>query len=182
MSLKALSKSDATKNITQVEKSLDDNDFIVSKTDTKGRIKYCNESFAKFSGFPAADLIGANHNLIRHPDMPRIAFKIAWNLIQNKKEFFGYVKNLSADGSHYWVFACITPDLNSSGNIVSFTSVRRKATQSAVDQITPIYKLLSDAERNGGVDASEKVLNNFLDEKRLSYDEFIINLQKGAKI
>ena len=98
MAHRSLSKSDAPKNITNNERKLGDNDFILSKTDKKGKIIYCNEIFAKMSGYPAGDLIGANHNLIRHPDMPKIAFKVAWDLIQQKKEFFGFVKNLSKDG------------------------------------------------------------------------------------
>ena len=81
MSKKALSKLDATSNITNNEKKLGDNDFIISKTDINGKIIYCNEIFAKIAGYPATDLIGANHNLIRHPDMPRIAFRTAWDLI-----------------------------------------------------------------------------------------------------
>jgi len=182
MANRNLSKQDATKNITNHEKSLGNDDFIVSKTDTRGRIIYCNEIFAKMAGYPPADLIGANHNLIRHPDMPRIAFKLVWKLIQSKKEFFGFVKNLCADGGYYWVLAYITPDLDSRGNIVSYTSVRRKPPQSAVDQIVPIYKQLLDAEKTGGMDASEKLLNSFLEEHKLEYDEFVINLQKGARI
>ena len=182
MSSRNLSKQDAPKNITNNEKSLGNDDFIISKTDTKGRIIYCNEIFAKMAGYPPADLIGANHNLIRHPDMPRVAFKLAWKLIQNKQEFFGFVKNLSADGGYYWVLAYITADLDARGNIISYTSVRRKPPQSAIDQIAPIYKLLLDAERSGGMDASEKLLNDFLAEHKVEYDEFVINLQKGARI
>jgi len=179
---KNLSKLNAPKNITDTSRVLDADDFIVSKTDTKGKIIYCNEIFTKMAGYPAADLIGANHNLIRHPDMPRVAFKIAWDLIKNKKEFFGFIKNLSADGSYYWVFAYITADLDERNNIISYTSIRRKAPQSAIDIITPIYKTLIDAERSGGIDASQKILNNLLEEHKVSYDEFIINLQKGATI
>jgi len=182
MSKKVLSKLDAPKNILNSEKSLGDNDFIVSKTDTKGKIIYCNEIFAKMAGYPPANIIGANHNLIRHPDMPRLAFKIAWDLIQNKKEFFGFVKNLCADGGYYWVLAYITADLDSTGKIVSYTSVRRKPPQSAVNAIIPIYKQLSDAEKNGGIDAAAKILDNLLEANKVSYDEFIINLQKGASL
>ena len=183
MAGRTLSKLDAPKNPNNNEKRLNENDFIVSKTDTKGKIIYCNEIFSKMAGYCPADLIGANHNVIRHPDMPRIAFKHAWSLIKDKKEFFGFVKNLSADGSYYWVFAYITPDLDpKNGQIISYTSVRRKVPQSAIDQIIPIYKLLLDAERSGGIDASSKILSEFLKEHKLSYDEFVINLQKGAKI
>ncbi len=182
MSAKTLSKLDAPKNITNSEKKMGDNDFIVSKTDTKGKIIYCNEIFTKMAGYPAADLIGANHNLIRHPDMPRIAFKLAWDLIQNKKEFFGFVKNLCADGGYYWVLAYITADIDASGNIVSYTSIRRKPPQSAINAIEPIYKLLIDAEKSGGMDASAKLLGNFLEENKIEYDELVINLQKGASL
>lgn len=180
MSVKSLSKSDATKNITSNEKRLANDDFIVSKTDTKGKIIYCNEIFTKMAGYDASDLIGANHNLIRHPDMPRVAFKLAWDLIKNKKEFFGFVKNLSKDGSFYWVFAYISADLDSRGNIISYTSVRRKPPQSAIDAIAPIYKLLIDAERRGGMEASGKLLNDYLAENKITYEELVINLQKGA--
>lgn len=178
---KSLSKKDAPKNISNSEKKLGDNDFIVSKTDTKGKIIYCNEIFTKMAGYPAADLIGANHNLIRHPDMPQIAFKVAWELIQNKKEFFGFVKNLSSDGGYYWVFTYITADVDSTGKILSYTSVRRKPPQSAIDAIAPVYKLLIDAERSGGTDASGKLLGDFLAENKTTYEELVTNLQKGAK-
>ncbi len=87
MSKKSLSKLDAPTSITNNEKILNDNDFIVSKTDVKGKIIYCNEIFTEMSGYNASELMGANHNLIRHPDMPRIAFKLAWDLIKDKKEF-----------------------------------------------------------------------------------------------
>jgi len=180
MSTKKLSKRDATTDIKDNEVSLAEDDFIISKTDIKGNILYCNEMFSKISGYEASSLIGANHNLIRHPDMPKLSFKILWDLIKNKQEFFGFVKNLIKDGSYYWVFAYITPDIDDNGNIISYTSVRRKATKSAIDTIIPIYKLLLEAEKSGGVEASSKVLNEYLKEKKISYDEFIINLQKGA--
>ena len=180
MSKKSLSKLDGPKNITNNERKLGDDDFIISKTDTKGKIIYCNEIFVDMAKYPAKDLIGANHNLIRHPDMPRVAFKVAWDLIQAKKEFFGFVKNLSADGGYYWVFTYITADLDTKGNIISYTSVRRKPPQSAIDAIAPVYKLLVDAEKRGGMEASGKLLGDFLEENNTTYDELVMNLQKGA--
>jgi hypothetical protein len=134
------------------------------------------------AGYSFAQLIGANHNLIRHPEMPKLAYKILWDKVQAKEEFFGYVKNLCADGGYYWVLAYVTADLDKNNNIIGYTSVRRKPPQSAVDQIIPIYKNLLDAERSGGVENSAKILNNFLEEHDLEYDEFIIDLQKGATI
>ncbi|SFV51199.1 Methyl-accepting chemotaxis protein [hydrothermal vent metagenome] len=182
MSHKSLSKLDAPKTITNKEKVLNQNDFIVSKTDIKGKIIYCNEIFAEMAGYSFGELIGANHNLIRHPDMPKLAFKVLWDLIQKKDEFFGFVKNLRADGGYYWVFAYITPDLDANGNIISYTSVRRKMPQSAIDIITPIYKQLVDAERRGGVAASDKILQDLLAQHKLQYNEFVTNLQLGATL
>ncbi|WOE69218.1 PAS domain-containing protein [Hydrogenimonas thermophila] len=177
-----LSKLDAPKNITSNEKIMDDNDFIVSKTDTKGYITYFNEVFMEMAGYTHEELMGANHNLIRHPHMPRIAFKLAWDLIQNGKEFFGFVKNLRKDGGFYWVFAYITPDYDSSGNIIGYTSFRRKPPRSAIEQIEPIYRLLVDEERKGGMDASLKLLQNFLKEHKISYNTLVMSLQMGAKL
>lgn len=182
MSHKKLNKNDAPSNITNKEKKLGDNDFIVSKTNKSGVIIYCNEIFTDMSGYDPDELIGSNHNLIRHPDMPRLAFRIAWDLIKDKKEFFGFVKNLCADGSYYWVLTYITADTDSNGEILSYTSVRRKPPQSAIDAIIPIYALLNEAEQRGGIDASYKVLNDFLEEKNTTYEELVINLQKGATI
>ncbi len=175
-----LSKKDAPKNILDKEKKLSNDDFIVSKTDTAGKIIYCNKIFTKMAGYSASELIGANHNLIRHPDMPRIAFKLAWDLIQDKKEFFGFVKNLSSDGAYYWVFAYITADFDENGRIISYTSFRRKPPQSAIDAIAPVYKLLVNAEKTGGMNASLELLGNFLKENNTTYEELVINLQRGA--
>jgi len=180
MSTTSLSKHKNNINVTNKEKKLSKDDFIVSKTDTKGKIIYCNETFVEMSQYQAKDLIGTNHNIIRHPDMPRVAFKLCWDLIQDKKEFFGFVKNLSADGGYYWVFAYITADLDEKGNIISYTSIRRKPPQSAIDAIAPVYKLLIDAEKKGGMTASAELLNNFLEENATSYNELVMNLQKGA--
>ena len=182
MSVKRLSKLDAPKNITNEEKVLGENDFIVSKTDTKGFITYCNQIFVDMAGWTAGELIGANHNLIRHPDMPKVAFKLAWDLIKAKKEFFGFVKNLRKNGGYYWVFAYITADLDKQGNIIGYSSFRRKPPRSAIEKIEPIYKLLRDAESRGGMDASGKLLSEYLADNKTTYDELVINLQKDIKV
>jgi len=182
MAYKSLSKKDAPKEIKNIEKELNENDFIVSKTDLKGKIIYCNEIFTEMAGYSAADLIDSNHNVIRHPDMPKIAFKLLWDLLKAKKEFFGFVKNLSSDGSYYWVFAYITPDFDANNNVISYTSVRRKPTRSAIETIIPVYKLLVEAESRGGMEASLAVLNDFLAKNDISYDELVINLQKGVTL
>ena len=177
MSSKRLSKLDAPKILKDDEKVMGDNDFIVSKTDTKGFITYCNQIFMDMCMYSQDELIGANHNLIRHPDMPRIAFKLLWNLIQQKKEFFGFVKNLRKDGGYYWVFANITSSVDSNGNIVGYYSVRRKPSRKGIEAVIPLYKQLVDAEQRGGMAASEALFVDFLKKNDTTYDELVTSLQ-----
>jgi len=180
---KRLSKLDAPKNINNNEKVLSDDDFIVSKTDKKGYITYCNRIFVDMAGWSRFELIGANHNIIRHPDMPKIAFKILWDLVQSKKEFFGFVKNLRKDGGFYWVLAYITPDLDLNGNIIGYTSFRKKPSRKGIEFLTPIYKQLVSAERSGGISASYELLKktlNATDENIITkYQNLVFDLQKA---
>jgi len=180
---KKLSKLDATKRILNKEKVLSDNDFIVSKTDKKGYITYCNRIFVEMAGWSRFELIGANHNIIRHPHMPKIAFKILWDLIQAKKEFFGFVKNLRKDGGFYWVFAYITPDLDLKGNITGYTSFRKKPSRKGIETLEPIYMDLVEAEKSGGISESygllKKVLNATDENVIEKYQNLVFDLQKG---
>ena len=162
---------------TNAETKLGTNDFIVSKTDNKGKITYCNEIFMNMAGYDENELIGVNHNIIRHPEMPKIAFKLAWDLIQSGKEFFGFVKNMKKDGGYYWVFANITPDYDEKQHIIGYTSVRRKPNEQAINAIVPIYKKLLELEKEGGMKASEEYLMTFLAQNNTTYDDLIISLQ-----
>lgn len=166
---------------TSVEKVLRDDDFIVSKTDTRGIITYCNEIFLEFAKYSNTELLGQNHNIIRHPDMPRVVFKLLWDTIQSGKEINAYVKNMASDGSYYWVFANITPVLDEKGKIIGYYSVRRKPNKTIVDRIIiPLYqKLLAEEKRNNianQMTASGKILNDLLNEKGMAYEELILSL------
>jgi len=160
------------------EKVLNEDDFIVSKTDLKGRIIYGNKIFIRISGYAESELIGAPHSILRHPDMPKIVFKLLWERIKNKQEIFAYVKNLCKDGSFYWVFANVTATVDPQGNIRDYHSVRRKPTAKALEAIKPLYSQLVEEERRGGMEASERLLNKILEEKGVSYDELILGLQQ----
>jgi hypothetical protein len=109
--------------------------------------------------------------------MPKIAFKVAWDMIQSGDEFFGFVKNLRKDGGYYWVYANIMPDYDQAGNIIGYTSVRRKPNPTALQTIIPLYQSLLDAERSGGMDASFKLIASLLEEKGVTYNELVISLQ-----
>jgi len=165
---------------TLKERVMRDDDFIVSKTDLKGRITYGNEIFIEFSGYTEQELLGSQHNIIRHPDMPRAAFKLAWDTIQAGHEFFGYVKNMSKDGGFYWVFTHITPDFGPRGEIVGYYSVRRCPRRDALAKIEPVYRQMLEAERAAGardaIDAGTRVLVDLLAQSRMSYEQLVFAL------
>lgn len=160
---------------TDVETKLNDSDFIVSKTDSKGIITYCNQIFIEMSGYSEHELIGKQHNIIRHPDMPRGVFHLLWQTIQSGEECFAYVKNLRKDGGFYWVYANVTARLPIEQNL-GYYSVRRKPSQQAIDTVIPIYTaMLVEEKRVGAKDAiaaSTVLLLSKLSELGMSYEEF----------
>ncbi len=160
------------------ERVMREEDFIVSKTDTSGKLTYVNEIFMDMAVMTEKELLGKPHNIIRHPDMPKAIFKLLWDRIGKKEEISAYVKNLSKDGGHYWVFANVTASLDNSGRIVGYYSVRRKAKESVLDVIKPLYDEMLRLEKSNGVGASEEYLTNLLKKKGVSYDEFISSIQK----
>lgn len=159
------------------EKFLPDDEFIVSKTDLKGKILYGNETFIKISGYEESELLGAPHSILRHPDMPKIIFKLLWDKIKAKQEIFAYVKNLCKDGGYYWVLANVTVTLDNNGNARDYHSVRRKPSAAAMNVIPNLYKQLLEEEKRSGMEGSMKLLNKILDEKGEDYETFIFNLQ-----
>lgn len=164
-----------------IEKSLKEDDFIVSKTDLKGRITYGNRIFTEISGYKESELLGKPHNILRHPDMPKVVFKLLWERVQNREEIFAFVKNLCKDGEYYWVFTNVTASLDGGDNIRGYYSVRRKPNPKAIEYIANLYKELREVEEREGVKASNEYLNKFLKSKKLNYDEFMIKLQlKGS--
>jgi PAS domain S-box-containing protein len=163
---------------TSVEKVMREDDFIVSKTDLKGRITYGNRIFIEFSGYSEKELLGSQHNIIRHPDMPRAVFKLLWDAIQSRRECNAYVKNMARDGSFYWVFANVTPSFDTKGELIGYFSVRRKPKASGVKTVTDLYRTMLAAEQRSGardaIAASTGILTDLLTEKGMSYDELVL--------
>lgn len=160
------------------EKFVQENDFLVSKTDTKGIITYCNQAFMRIVGAKESELLGKNHNIVRHPDMPKIVFKLLWDTVMKKDEIFAYVKNRSFDGGFYWVFANVTPSLDIDGNIIGYHSVRRKPNPKALTIIAPLYQKLLEAEKSGGMKASAALLESTLKDLGTTYDALVNTLQR----
>ncbi len=153
-------------------------DFIVSKTDLKGRLTYINKVFMNMAGYTEEELLSKPHNIIRHPDMPKAVFKLLWNLIQSGNEIFAFVLNKTKNNDAYWVYANVTPSFDVNGKIIGYYSVRRMPNPQALEIITPIYAKMLAAEKSGGVDAGTKILTDLLHEKGVSYNELIIDIQK----
>lgn len=170
---------------TQREIVLDDLDVIISKTDLKGRITYANRLFMRIANYSEKQLIDVQHNIIRHPDMPRGAFKLLWDTLKAEREFFAFVKNMTADGHHYWVFANVTPDYDASGKAVGYFSVRRKPAREAIAVIEPLYREMLQVEMRAGPAAAPDASIAFLAEKLkglgTSYDRFVLDLQERSK-
>ena len=105
-----------------------DNSAIVSKTDINGIITYANAKFAKLSGYTVDELVGENHNIIRHPDTPSGIFEDMWRTLLNKESWRGRIKNRKKNGDHYWVNVIITPIVDEKGDIIEFIAVRTDIT------------------------------------------------------
>ena len=128
--------------VTDVETPMPDGRLIVSRTDPSGIITHVNQSFVEMSGYEEHELIGAPHYILRHPDMPAIAFKGLWDtLLIERKKWHGYVKNLRKDGGFYWVYATVIPNVRN-GEVIGFTSVRRKPSRTKVQEADALYKTL----------------------------------------
>jgi aerotaxis receptor len=118
-----------------------DGKLIVSRTDPQGIITHANRAFVEMSGYSREELLGANHYILRHPDMPAVAFKDLWDTITQGKKWQGYVKNLRKDGAYYWVKATVIPNIRN-GEIVGYTSVRRKPSRSKIKESEALYATL----------------------------------------
>jgi len=134
-------------------------EVLLSTTDTESRIKYANDNFCEIAGYTLDELAGNPHNKVRHPDMPKAAFKDLWSTIQKGESWMGPVKNLCKNGDYYWVNAFVTPIKDSSGKIFEYQSVRTNPDRAVVDRANSIYPQLSAGKTPAAIKAkSDKSL------------------------
>ena len=124
------------------ETVLSDNAFLVSQTDAKGNISFVNDEFCHISEYKIDDLIGKPHNIVRHSDMPKSVFKDFWITIKSGEVWNGYVKNITASGGYYWVFATVYPYLDKNGS-QCYLSCRRKPTIQNIRNAENLYKTMN---------------------------------------
>jgi len=132
--------------VTQREKPFPPGCYLVSKTDLKGIITYANDAFVEISGFSREELVGNNHNVVRHPDMPPQAFEDLWRTVKAGLPWRGLVKNRCKDGDHYWVDAFVVP-VRENDRTVGYMSVRSAPSREAVAQAEALYQSLNQSKK-----------------------------------
>ncbi len=136
--------------LIETEVPLDE--LIISRTDLSGKITYANETFCEISGYELDEIIGKEHNIVRHPDMPSAAFHEMWETIQNKKQWIGVVKNIRKDRGYYWVQAIVS-GVYKDGTLIEYKSLR---TPISYEEKLHHQKLYDKMRKENG-DKSRKV-------------------------
>ena len=155
---------------------LDPYKTIMSKTDKKGIIEYANDYFMEISGYKEWELMAQPHNVIRHPDMPKIVFKLLWQRLDKGQNIHAIVKNLAKDGRYYWVVTDFQTGYDHEGNIIKYYSRRKAIPDNVRDYFSELYKKIIEIERVSGMEASGPYLSGLLAENNTSYDKFILDI------
>ncbi|RVU39058.1 PAS domain S-box protein [Hwanghaeella grinnelliae] len=169
-------------SLTGHERKMRPDQIIVTKTDLSGKIRYGNRTFFEFSDYSGDECIGKQHNLIRHPDMPRTVFDLLWKTIAAGNEIFAYVNNRSKNGDNYWVLAHVTPSRDSAGSIIGYHSNRRAPNRDALNEhIIPLYQRLLKAEQaasspKAALADGAAIVDSILRERSMSFNQFMFFL------
>jgi len=160
---------------------LDPKRYIVSETDADGKITFCNDYFLEVSGYTKEELIGQPHNIVRHPDMPKVVFKLLWVMISTGNNINAVVKNLAKDGRYYWVFTSfeIRKDTDTD-EVIGYHASRKSVSKHIVEVISELYAKLLEIEKEEGVDASQMYLIRYLKEKdeSINFANLMENIHK----
>ena len=131
------------------ERPYPDGKLIVSRTDLNGILTHANDAFIEISGYEREELIGSPHHILRHPDIPAAVYADLWSTLKAGNKWHGYVKNLCKDGTHYWVYATAVPNIRR-GEVVGYTSVRRKPSRLKIDEAAAMYAEMRASETKEG--------------------------------
>lgn len=128
------------------EREFSEQHNLISTTDTQSRITYANEHFCDIAGYHPDELENQHHNVVRHNDMPKAAFKDMWDHLKDKKSWMGVVKNQCKNGDHYWVNAYVTPILDTNGNVFEYQSVRTKPSREDIERAAGYYQQINQGK------------------------------------
>lgn len=131
--------------VTNTERTFSPQQKLISNTDLNGNIRHCNDAFIEISGFSKAELIGQPHNIVRHPDMPPLAYKIMWEHLKAGKPWMGLVKNRSKNGDYYWVDAYVTP-VTENGRVIGYESVRSCPARDDIKRAEKLYAAINNGK------------------------------------
>lgn len=150
--------------------------FIVSKTDREGNILFINENFCDITGYTQDELIGQPHNVLRHPDMPQAIFYLIWKALLAGMEVSAVIKNVAKSGEYYWVVADFSMERDNYGKIETLSSFKRIAPADISQKVEILYAEMVAMERKGGMKTSLLFLEKFLEEKEMTYNEYLEDL------
>ena len=156
--------------------SWDESTTIKSKTDNKGIINYVNDVFVEVSEYSREELIGKPHNVVRHPDMPKVIFSYLWKNLLDGNNFNAVVKNLTKTGKYYWIVTNFDIFKTPSGQPSAFLGVRNGVPAKVIEIIEPLYKELLAIEQKSGMEESDAHLSEFLKDKGFDYNLYIKKL------
>ena len=156
---------------------------IISTTDRFGNITDVNQTFIDVCGYSASELLGKPHNIIRHPDMPKIVFKVTWDNILAGRNFHAIIKNLAKSGRYYWVITDFEVGRNIMGEVVTIMARRRAVPEHVItDHIEPLYQTLLKLEKIGGMELSNRYFKGFLEKQgNKSYIEYVMDILDDSK-
>ncbi|ATA73687.1 MULTISPECIES: PAS domain-containing protein [Capnocytophaga] len=164
---------------TPIDKEVvwDKSKVIISETDVYGRITNVNDIFCTVAGYTPAEMIGQPHSIIRHPDMPKVTFKMLWDNLKMGNNFAGVVKNLAKSGEYYWVITDFEMRRDALGNITHYIARRKSVPKGVIDNyVAPLYETMVKLEKIGGMDLSARFFKNYLDKQGKDYIDFIIDV------
>jgi len=156
---------------------------LMSRTNKHGHIMASNAAFQEVSGYTEAELYDQPHSLIRHPDMPKVVFKILWENLKGKNNFHAIIKNLSKSGRYYWVITNFEIIRNEKDEITHYVSYRKALPKHLINEhIAPLYERLLKIEKANGMEVSERYFNGYLEDRGLTYYDYVQQLLQGKDI
>lgn len=158
------------------EIKLDKSKTLVSITDKSGKIEYCSDEFVELSGFDTVSLIGHQHNIMRHEDMPKTLYKYIWNRLENEEELSAVIKNYNKNGDFYWSRIDFLMRRDDDGNVIGYRANRTSASKKAIDTLIPLYERLIYLEENTDSDLAMNFFLGYFSRRDTDYDGFIEKL------
>lgn len=150
---------------------------VISETDVYGRITNVNDVFCNVCGYSPEEMIGQPHSIIRHPDMPKLVFKLLWDNLKVGNNFIGVIKNLAKSGEYYWVITDFEMRRDATGNITHYIARRKSVPKAVIENyVAPLYENLLKLEKVGGMELSSRFFKNYLAKQGKDYIDFIIDV------